>query len=149
MAEEQDQFALSKEADTINRRRLLAAMRAAGVEKVTARYCGCGDSGQFESIEIEGTKSDAGLLSMLVVDSAYHEDTKKRTYQLAERRCRIEDAAETLFYYWLDQEHSGFENNEGGEGEITVDVASGKVDWVHDDFYREVVTTEHKLRMDE
>jgi hypothetical protein len=54
-----------------------------------------------------------------------------------------QDRVERAFWDLLVDMHGGWENNDGGQGEITIDFDRGIVDWTHGDNYTETSTTSH------
>ncbi|MEM7670426.1 MAG: DUF6878 family protein, partial [Pseudomonadota bacterium] len=80
---------------------LLAALRALGVTEVIAEYEGYGDSGNVEDITLQPND--------LTPDS----DLMRK----------LEDFAWSFAY----NQHPGFENNEGGYGTLTWDVAGDSI----------------------
>ncbi|WP_371158359.1 DUF6878 family protein [Jannaschia sp. 2305UL9-9] len=90
---------------TEERTRLLAALRALGVASLEADYDGYGDSGNVEAIRAEP--------EVAKVDE-------------------MEGLADFLWSVAY-AEHPGFENNEGGGGTVTWDVAVDRIDLDHYD----------------
>jgi hypothetical protein len=97
---------------------LLAELCALGVTKIEVQYEGYGDSGNVEDVVVTPD-----------------------TIKLAEdMRRRVEDFGWD-FAYALSP---GFENNEGGYGELTWALATDKIDVSHANRYIETNTTEHE-----
>ena len=96
------------------RARLLAALRALGVTTLEADYDGYGDSGNVEDIRTEP--------EMAKVDE-------------------MEGLADLLWSIAY-AEHPGFENNEGGGGTVTWDVAADRIDLDHYDNVVERVSSQ-------
>lgn len=97
---------------------LLAALRTAGATRVIILYDGYGDEGNVNdvTIEPEGIGLDA-------------------------------ENAKSLEVYGWDQAyslHPGFENNEGGNGELVWDVVNDKMSLTHNDCIIDHDTTEHE-----
>lgn len=109
-----------KQEEALGERRanLLTALRAAGATHVTILYDGYGDSGDVNDVRIE----PEGVALNAEDDRALHEFGWDRAYAL----------------------HPGFENNEGGNGEITWDIASDKMSMTHNDCITDYDTTEHE-----
>lgn len=138
---------LSRLADKENNERIITALRKAGVDCVSANYSGYGDSGQFEDVSLEGGSPEGIRISLQEVRHEYDGDTKTYTHWLSEGCSELQSAVESLLYGWVEREHGGYENNEGGAGQIDIDVTTGEVKWSHDDYYQESHTTEHNMRM--
>jgi hypothetical protein len=97
---------------------LLVELRALGVTSIEMQYEGYGDSGNVEEVLVSP-------------------DTITLTEEI---RRRVEDFGWD-FAYALSP---GFENNEGGYGELTWALATDKIDVSHSNRYIETNTTEHE-----
>ena len=97
---------------------LLFELRALGVTSIEVQYEGYGDSGNVEDVVVT---PDAITLT-------------------EELRRRVEDFGWD-FAYALSP---GFENNEGGYGELTWVLETDKIDVSHSNRYIETKTTEHE-----
>ena len=97
---------------------LLSELRALGVTSIEVQYEGYGDSGNVEDVVVAP-------------------DTFSLTEDL---RRRLEDFGWD-FAYALSP---GFENNEGGYGELTWSLETDKIDVSHSNRYIETDTTEHE-----
>ncbi|WP_289084244.1 DUF6878 family protein [uncultured Sulfitobacter sp.] len=106
------------EERVITRTALLTELRALGVTKIEVQYEGYGDSGNVEDVSVT---PDTITLS-------------------EEMRRRVEDFGWD-FAYALSP---GFENNEGGYGELTWALETDKIDVSHSNRYIEANTTEHE-----
>ena len=94
---------------------ILKALASLGVAKVVIAYDGEGDSGQVNDITAT-TDKDAEVS----LDAPYLETT-------------LHEALDDLAWDCLTAYHVGFENNEGGEGDITINVADGVITIDHND----------------
>ena len=97
---------------------LLCQLRALGVRSIEVQYEGYGDSGNVEDVVVAP-------------------DTVTLTDEL---RRRVEDFGWD-FAYALSP---GFENNEGGYGELTWVLATDNIDVSHSNRYIATNTTEHE-----
>ena len=97
---------------------LLTELRALGVTSLEVQYEGYGDSGNIEDVVVTP-------------------DTISLSEEL---RRRVEDFGWD-FAYALSP---GFENNEGGYGELTWVLATDNIDVSHSNRYIETKTTEHE-----
>ena len=97
---------------------LLSELRTLGVTNIEVQYEGYGDSGNVEDVVV-------------------NPDTITLTEDL---RRRIEDFGWD-FAYALSP---GFENNEGGYGELTWAIQADQIDDSHSNRYIETNTTEHE-----
>ena len=55
----------------------------------------------------------------------------------------LRDAIDELCFDYLSQEHGGWENNDGGEGEFTFRVEDSSIDLDFVQFYTESTTHSH------
>jgi hypothetical protein len=94
-----------------SRAELLAQLRALGISEVTAEYEGYGDSGNVEDVTVQ--PAEVRLPEALATE--------------------IGDFAWSLAYH----HHPGFENNEGGYGTLTWDIAADSITLDHADRYVE------------
>lgn len=111
------------ELNPANKANLLGALAAAGVTSVIVNFDGGGDSGQIESIVAQAGDSQIDLPDTPVelARTEFHaEEITRVTMPLPE-------AIEAFCYDVLESKHGGWENNEGGFGEFTFDVAAGTV----------------------
>ena len=106
------------EQRVVTRVALLSELRAVGVTKIEVQYEGYGDSGNVEDVVVTP-------------------DTISLSEEL---RRRVEDFGWD-FAYALSP---GFENNEGGYGELTWVLEVDKIDVSHSNRYVETNTTEHE-----
>lgn len=107
----------------INKRALFDAFAAAGVTRVVVSFDGSCDSGQIESVDAYTGEDSVELPSGDVEFATPAEDGSGPRY--APRSVR--DAIETLAYDALEEEHGGWENNDGAFGEFTFDVAERSI----------------------
>lgn len=123
---------------------LMPILNSLGIHYVVISYNGYGDSGQIEDIAVYGPGRKAPP------DDTYDDD------------CRIEipDAVVTLpeatgqkLKQFLDDygwrlaydTNPGFENNEGGQGTILIDVDERRITIEHGNNYVEVHTSTHEI----
>lgn len=111
---------------------IVAALNAAGHERVLIRYSGYGDSGEVNEVEFDGDPSSMPRIKFM--GRAYEQDESGQ-WQVVPRELEesFEDALQTLLWRVVDASgHANFENNEGGDGCMTVQ-ASGRVLLEHSD----------------
>ncbi len=110
-------------ANDLNKAIVFDALIAAGITNVIVGFDGEGDSGQ-----IDGAAAYAGdkLVNfpdtkVTIHDAQYNKD------DLDTRETTLRDAVEDLCYGYLEQEHGGWEINDGAYGEFTIDVPARKI----------------------
>lgn len=107
---------------------LVEALRKLGIASVVAVYDGAGDSGQIESIAAyTADGSEITIKGQIIVADAPPEP--------------MEEVLDAFCWDCLVAYHQGFENNEGGYGEITIEIATRKVTIDHNDRIIEVDNT--------
>ena len=91
--------------------------------KVIVTFDGFGDSGQIESVEARAAEQivDLPQVEIEIARAQMGSDEPER------RAHRLADAIEALAYGFLEQTHSGWENNQGAYGEFVFDVAEGTI----------------------
>jgi Family of unknown function (DUF6878) len=114
---------------------LIAALTSIGVAHVEIEYDGEGDSGQINSILGANDRGETVDLRKPHPVSIGQGDRQSHYDSLEEF---IEDFAWDL----LGQYHDGFENNDGGFGRVTIEVADARITLDHNDRVVESVNTE-------
>lgn len=106
-----------------NKAGLFAALAEAGVTKVTVRFDGVGDSGQIEDVAAVADEEAVTLPPATV-------EIRRLYFGADEPEILVQplaEAIETLAYAFLEQTHSGWENNEGAYGEFVFDVPEASI----------------------
>lgn len=136
---------LSKEALTKMKNSLLVSLKAHGVERVVASYEGGGDSGCVEGIEASPLSVDleAVQVTLPVIGVGYLEGKWQEVEQ--DRAMSLRDAVMEFTYAALRAHYPGWENNEGGRGEVTIDVEGGAARLDHTVFYTDSNDYAHDL----
>ena len=126
------------EAWKTNRDVFFAALASAEITRITVTFDGEGDSGQIN--EITAFKGDEPLALPSQVISIRSVDWNGES-TMSEKP--LEAAIESLCYDFLEQEHGGWENNDGAYGEFTFDVSARTVELEFNGRYTDVHTTAH------
>jgi hypothetical protein len=115
---------LGNEALPANKKTLFDALGAAGIATVTARFDGCGGSGQVDDIRACAVGGNA----------MPYGDTKVRLARplndgsmLEDVLLTVHDALECLAYDLLECEHRGWQSEEGAFGEFSFDIAKRSI----------------------
>lgn len=130
-----------------NRSVLLEALREAGACRALISYSGYGDSGNANEVYVfdgEGQDIPAHADVTVAEPSATFVDGRWDRRQV-EASMPLRDALSDFADRAVDLHHAGFENNEGGEGEVIFDCAANSVRIEHRDFYVESYSTETEL----
>ncbi len=118
----------------ITKAAILDALQAAGVARVTIEFEGSGDSGQMEQAtaydaDEETVAFPEACIEIARVDFDEGKDTRAEV--------NLRDAMETIAYELLERTHGGWENDDGGFGTFTFDVAERSVTLDYDERYTE------------
>ena len=136
-AERREQIA---EVRPINKAALFDALAKAGVTRVVVSFDGSGDSGQIESIDAFAGDNTVDLPAAQI-ELAYPADNRGGLNRTTHT---VQDAIETLAYDMLEEEHDGWENNDGAFGEFAWDLTADTLLHTHSERYTECETTEHE-----
>ena len=121
IARYQDHARRVAEARPANKAALFDALARAGTTSVVANFDGYGDSGQIEQVEVQAGEAEAKLPGDRIefIEPVFGDPEK------VERSTHtVSDAIETLVYAFLEQTHSGWENDSGAYGDVTFDVGN-------------------------
>lgn len=115
---------------TENKTRLFPLLAAAGIATITVEYEGSGDSGAVENITIVDAEGNpmplpAGEVTM--------QSPNWNGKEISEHPAAIDVAVENLAMDAVECRHGGWENNEGGRGSITLDIAGNRIEVEHID----------------
>ncbi|API73562.1 DUF6878 family protein [Ralstonia pseudosolanacearum] len=130
-----------------NRTVLLEALRTAGAATAVIAYSGYGDSGNANDISLlgaDGQEVNADLtVHVMREDARYVDGQWQSAHAMVDLSLR--DALDAFGDRAVSLHHPGFENNDGGDGEIAFDVAAGTVCMAHRDHYVEHFHTDTDL----
>jgi hypothetical protein len=135
-AERREQIA---EVRPINKAALFDALAKAGVTRVVVSFDGSGDSGQIESIDAFAGDNTVDLPAAQI-ELAYPADNRGGLNRTTHT---VQDAIETLAYDMLEEEHDGWENNDGAFGEFTFDVKERSVTLGYNERFSDSTYHEH------
>src|SRR5437763_16142466 len=110
-------------ANALNKTVVFEALASAGIASVHADFDGCGDSGQINEITARAGNEAVDFPCVAIL---LH-DTQWGNPESAPKNVNLRQAVEDLCYGYLEQTHSGWENNDGGRGEFTFDVAESRI----------------------
>jgi hypothetical protein len=131
-----DDKARFEEANRRNKDCVFDALAKAGIMQVLVAFDGEGDQGQMEhaSAQADGKTVElpAVTLSLWIADFGATE--------LTSRSFDLREGVEHLCYGHLEEQHGGWEIDDGSFGEFTFDVAKRKITL---EFYGRIVETAH------
>lgn len=127
-AYEKDRKAREK-TNLANKCAIIDALDAAGIALVTITFDGEGDSGQIEDIKAF-SDPDAKTEPQPVPDNPVKylvQTSRNGKSSISKQEKSLSDAIEHLCYALLEEEHGGWENDEGAFGEFTIEVEERRV----------------------
>lgn len=131
-----------------NKEPLLKVLRELGAARVIISYSGSGDDGHFEDALITGKDDkilDVGEAVVTVNKLSTRVTADGFSEEIREEEQDLEDALLDFAHEWVYSQHGGWENNDGGAGEITISVESGEFSLVHSELYVESTEYEYTL----
>jgi hypothetical protein len=114
---------LLKIAAIRNKQVIFDALEAAGITTVAVTFDGEGDSGQIQ--DVSAKNGDDGV-SLPAVNIQFLQ-VPWSTEEPQSEELSLRKAVKDLCWDYLSDEHGGWENNDGGFGEFTLDVAKREV----------------------
>jgi hypothetical protein len=124
-----------------NKAAIFDALSAAAITEVLVEFDGEGDSGQIEMVTVvrnqEPVEMPEGAVTLLQASFGSPEPV------LSE--CSIREGIETLCYDFLEDEHGGWENNDGAFGEFRLDVAKRAIQLEFHGRFTDVSTSFHSF----
>ncbi|MCL2591556.1 MAG: hypothetical protein FWD67_11985 [Betaproteobacteria bacterium] len=122
-----------------NKEILLATLKAIGAKRATVSYSGSGDEGYADEVLIEsqdGTAIEpATIVSLFSKDSVFVERKWQVSTSISEFPLAEALKSFAMSVLWLH--HAGWENNDGGSGEVEFDPDGGEVCLHHNEYYTE------------
>lgn len=110
-------------ANGLNKDAVFNALSAAGITLVHVNFDGEGDSGQ---IQYAGAFAGEKRVEFLDIPVTLH-SAQFNSPEITSREMPLSEAVDELCYGYLEQEHGGWENNDGAFGEFTLDVAERSI----------------------
>jgi len=130
-----------QESGKLNKEALFAALSTAGIERVLISFDGEGDSGQLEDPAAYKGDNQVPLPDTKITFHCVQWDSE----QLSPQEKSLKEAIEDLCYDFLQQDHGGWENNDGAYGEFTFDVNARSVLLEFNGRYTDVHTSLHNF----
>jgi hypothetical protein len=122
-----------------NKEAVFDALAANGFTRVNVTFDGEGDSGQIDNLAgyVGDTLTKLPEVKLLLQTSSWNGDN------ISTQEQSLPAAIEQLCYDFLEQDHGGWENNDGAFGEFTLDVTGQTVKLEFNGRYNDVHTTTH------
>lgn len=124
----------------INKERILEAIKALPglvVNKIEITYDGSGDSGCIDGVRLLNGDVELQLpdgvdpeVKLYTFHSSWVEG-EGFVPRAREKKLPLKEAIEQFAYDWIALDHSGWENNEGAYGTVTIDVELKKATHEH------------------
>lgn len=132
--------ATAVKTNRLNKAAVFRALTGAGITSVTAEFDGEGDSGQIENIAASAGKMPIPLptTTVSIRQSGYRQKPSMS-------KAALKDAIETLCYDYLEQQHGGWENNDGAFGSFEFDVAKRTIRLEFNGRFTDFVTHNYDL----
>lgn len=154
--------ARSKACVEANRAAILDGLTRAGAVSAWVFYQGAGDSGMVEDMEISTTIIDPkssepteGRIDLACVDvtipfvhygDVFEHKDGWRTRQTSSPAMPLKDALDAFCEDYIGATgHDGYENDEGGQGHLLIDVAAATFKLHHEDNYMETNDYDEEL----
>jgi hypothetical protein len=126
-------------ANECNKAIVFQALAEAGITRLTVEFDGEGDSGQMQDVQACAGEAPKDVPAVTVECFCVADNSGT----LATSHRSLTEAIETLCYDYLEQEHGGWENNDGAFGEFTFDVAGRTIQIEFNGRYSDVHTSAH------
>ena len=131
-----------------NKALILTQLEKMKATEVAVSYCGSGDSGAVEAVNIYRDKKELkvrGQVTMLIKNSSWNETKSDWEETLEEKSIPLDEALREFVTDWLEIEHPGWENNDGASGQCEIDVSKGTFLLGHTNYFTESDYSESDL----
>jgi hypothetical protein len=123
----------------VNKQTIFEALAASGFTRINVTFDGAGDSGQIDNLAgfVGDVLTKIPELKLTVQEASWSDS------QIATKERTLPAAIEHLCYEFLEQQHGGWENNDGAFGKFTLDVVAKTVELEFNGRYSDVHTSTH------
>lgn len=130
-----------------NRDRLLAALAALNIQSAVIDYTGGGDSGDISEVSVSPPDLMTSLAQAAVALRCIRGEWRDGKYhpKVEDQSIPLRQALEDFTLDWVNATHGGWENNEGGQGTVVINVAENTFTLEHTEFYTESHCYEYAL----
>ena len=114
-----------------NKSVLVDFMQKNGIESVSIEFDGSGDSGQMESVQIHPSDKDH-VVDQYIPFIRFYQRYDGGQWNIIEelKQVAFQDAVDDFAYSLLENNHDGWEINEGSYGEIIINAnGSGRIEF--------------------
>lgn len=138
---------LSTDALHENRERLLAALSALSIQTAVIDYSGGGDSGDVSELVVSPPEQMTQVTQATVILRCVRGEWRDGKYHpiVEDQPVLLRQALEDFTLDWVNATHGGWENNDGGQGTVTINVADNTFVLEHTEFYTESHSYEYAL----
>lgn len=150
-----------RKANELNKTIVFDALAAAGITEITVTFDGYGDSGQIEDITAHMGEAPKALPAPAATEASpaapaaaaiplpktrltLHQAPWNRE-ELGTYETTLQCAIEDLCYGYLEQEHDGWENNDGAFGEFRFNVAERSIELEFNGRFTDTYTENHSF----
>ena len=134
-----------------NKAAILAALKGASIDEVEVKYEGSGDDGGIADVDYvhargEDAKIDGVMVEYLGWGWVRDPSTGRSCQSVKTEAIELDEAVRELCDDAIAlMGHSGWEDNDGGCGTLTIDAVEGTVVLEHTDYFTDSSTEEHPL----
>ena len=114
-----------------NKKSIVAFMQANGIEKAVLEFDGSGDSGQIDSVVLfPNSKKELAFEQIPFITFTQRFSGGEWNVEATEKQASVDEALEDLAYCALENNHGGWEINDGAYGEIIIEAdGSGRIEY--------------------
>lgn len=106
-----------------------------GITTVFIKYSGFGDSGQIDTIELEGDNMDVIGKQEVLLNLPVSESLRQAASRQHHNAGTLAAALETFVYDWLEERHAGWEDNDGACGVVEINCKMFKTEKEHISYF--------------
>jgi hypothetical protein len=143
-----------------NKNVVIAKLKELCINKVSVKYSGSGDSGDFNrpfvgesddtteymsEAEYEETVLAKAQVTILHRASVFDNEAGSWVHVERPQECSLATAIKDMTYFLLEKEHPGWEINEGSDGTFVIDVDTEKIHLTHTDYFTSSETYEAEI----
>lgn len=134
-----------------NKAAIIEALKPHGIKKVIVEYYGGGDSGGAEDVRLELENGETvpvptGSVSYAYNRTRYNFQTKGvETIEGYIEKKPLTNALEDFAMHLVEIHHAGWENDDGGRGDVTFDLDENEIVVDHEEYYTESNSYSHSF----